>query len=1585
MALTLARDYPEKPFNSTMNRFHPKYWTIDYNALMVATILPINDRGFVVSGQWRTNSDFLGVRWDSEDRFDHEWFKYATDNSYRDSILALRANTPEPWKFTCTITVFDIPYTYRLAPYVFNDGSEDEEVEGVAPLGPRWECLDPQYGTGKIYPADVMWPQEEWTEIPEDGDSAMVYFKERNDYIFILDFNDIRLYSLYNGPRIPSTDIARISFDTVEWSNGLSREAEVVGMEMVGENRVKLTIAGVLPGARLAEGDKLQVVWRFYNDEGNEDGREDVFVVESYSGFGTSTYEVVCIGNMNGREFLGSDAMYSRYLAITSPAEMTDSDKYFVDMKFTGNRTTIDVRDYPQPPHDLMMTSGFDDGYNVTPERQVEMARALGYKGFWTTYIGMSHYFNARAAYQDKVTGEIIAPPRLLDMTVLFAGSSQMSIQFVYGRAPDRGVDQFQVHAGELFDRPPSDFVPRNGAIGSTAVDRAASVNPNSDKWDPEQTKGAGGLWWWDLEADKPGPALIHAVRALGARKPHVVLWAQGDQDAIAIEFPNERTPQPSVSRSKQATEKVFEWMRERWGEKLQIFVQQQGWGWSAAMLNAAPSTPMYLTSHATPSSVPVPVITDPNDPQYDPNYDPNVTNPPLVKDPGNDFEFSWLCYKQDPSNPAAPLAFTVQILDPASGGVVRTLGASGISGGLLRASYLAADARADFGFPPTYISYRAVCTTTGTVSNTRGEFVIPNGPYPLYPFDPATLPVPGQVDLPEPVAWQQKRAIRDMQDQVINQYPWVHRGADTLQYGVADYRDEGGFGAITFSQDTAKKISDDNAQALKDWYGEYPIKFDLTKGPDDYYFIGQLYPYLPDELDPPVNKATMDWYRRFFRLLVDNGFTFVNSVAYEILDFFMPEAWKQRTWNGFPAQSGWYPPSSFIQPTNEEALNYLSQVQIQIIQEMVNVGMVPRFQIGEPWWWDGSYNTGVSRNSPCIYDAATLEMYHAETGLYAPEPWIKNIFEPVDPVQWPYIDWLCDKLGYSTNKIRDNVKAVFPDSQATLLFFTPQIMSPSSELTQRLNFPINWWKTPNYDFVQIEDYDWIINGELNLVPLTFDAAAEKLGYPREVVHYFTGFILLAQDYHIWPWIDKAIRMAKEAHMPYIYVWSYTQAIRDSILYNDLPPAPLEARILDIPPNWKAEYRVTRTYKTEVIVSRGGKEQRRAMRRTPRKTVEFTSHFTSDDARRFDAFMIYHQGFPFYVPDLVQWTRTTTDLSGGGLTVTLEKVPDWVQLGVVAILASPPMVGVEPRMAAVVVDKISGNTIDLKAQTSDGQPYPAGSRFHFAMYCYFSSEQGSRRLTSTVAEIGFSLEVVPGSEPPPWHPPQPDFLWYGQEVMPLRPNWAKPIDGTFTSPVEKIDYGQGLMNVFNPVQFNGRTFKFAYVGRNIEQVDQMLAFFERMKGRQGVFWSPTWQADMVLDPRTVPGKIIYVKGTEIADYMAQDSVHRHISVQSRADRSISFHHIEGIARADDHTTGIVLTEAVDQTWINNAGQISWLLLCRLVTDVLTTSYLTDTVAQFELTVMSLQAQDAALDQDIFPPSTSTSGRIPFNPPQSEIP
>ncbi|WP_211259240.1 hypothetical protein, partial [Dyella japonica] len=73
----------------------------------------------------------------------HHLYRYKTDPNYLGLILAFRHNPDEPDKFTVTIQTPEKAYTYRLAPYGFNNKTR------------RWECLDTKYGTKRTYQADI--------------------------------------------------------------------------------------------------------------------------------------------------------------------------------------------------------------------------------------------------------------------------------------------------------------------------------------------------------------------------------------------------------------------------------------------------------------------------------------------------------------------------------------------------------------------------------------------------------------------------------------------------------------------------------------------------------------------------------------------------------------------------------------------------------------------------------------------------------------------------------------------------------------------------------------------------------------------------------------------------------------------------------------------------------------------------------------------------------------------------------------------------------------------------------------------------------------------------------------------------------------------------------------------------------------------------------------------------------------------------------------------------------------------------------------------------------------------------------------
>lgn len=64
------------------------------------------------------------------------------------------------------------------------------------------------------------------------------------------------------------------------------------------------------------------------------------------------------------------------------------------EIRCEGHRPMLEIGDVMVPPHGLAMATGYDDGYNQTPQRLLRAIRGLGYRSSINHYLGMSHFFS---------------------------------------------------------------------------------------------------------------------------------------------------------------------------------------------------------------------------------------------------------------------------------------------------------------------------------------------------------------------------------------------------------------------------------------------------------------------------------------------------------------------------------------------------------------------------------------------------------------------------------------------------------------------------------------------------------------------------------------------------------------------------------------------------------------------------------------------------------------------------------------------------------------------------------------------------------------------------------------------------------------------------------------------------------------------------------------------------------------------------------------------------------------------------------------------------------------------------------------
>ncbi|NBC88089.1 MAG: TIGR02217 family protein [Alphaproteobacteria bacterium] len=281
-------------------------------------------------------------------------------------------------------------------------------------------------------------------------------------------------------------------------------------------------------------------------------------------------------------------------------------------------------------------------------------------------------------------------------------------------------------------------------------------------------------------------------------------------------------------------------------------------------------------------------------------------------------------------------------------------------------------------------------------------------------------------------------------------------------------------------------------------------------------------------------------WHEAFLEQAGENDLEVIPSLSFELFDAYCPQEWKQRDAAGAPAFTGWVPPSTLLSPANMQAMGWLAEVARNIVGMLRAAGLQVRFQIGEPWWWV------TSAGEICLYDDAAI------TALGGDLPNIGDLRKALDPASLDLLDRAGDLLAASTAGLAATVRdAAQGPAEILLLAFTPTILDPSMPEVHRANLPSGWaW--PAFERLQIEDYDWLIEGADALRREAFNFVDTKLGYSLVEQDYFAGFVLDAEDAEdFWPRIDRGIDEVSARGVERLYVWALPQVTRDG--YTRLP------------------------------------------------------------------------------------------------------------------------------------------------------------------------------------------------------------------------------------------------------------------------------------------------------------------------------------------------------------------------------------------------------------------------------------------------
>jgi len=382
--------------------------------------------------------------------------------------------------------------------------------------------------------------------------------------------------------------------------------------------------------------------------------------------------------------------------------------------------------------------------------------------------------------------------------------------------------------------------------------------------------------------------------------------------------------------------------------------------------------------------------------------------------------------------------------------------------------------------------------------------------------------------------------------------------------------------------------------------------------------------------------------------------------------------------------------------------------------------------------------------------------------------------------------------------------------------------------------------------------------------------------------------------------------------------------------------------VFNHPHNWSSPVAENYEFKTDIVTSQSGREQRRSLRRNPRLAIETRINPVGASLIKLRRQLTFWGQYPFWQPDWVRRAPAASTVSVGVSSIPISAPLRGARVGMKVIIDMPS--GSAPTYTLTEVTdaalRLSGPILELM---------PAGTMVHLAYQGYIPSGQQSQLVTDRVATMISRFEADP-TEPLPIDSGVAGQTFAGIEVVTLRPNWQNTVDLSHDYEVYDVDNGRGVKQRYHPVSYNRPTTKWMMRNMDAPRSEAALQFFLRMKGRLRVCYLPSLIDD--LPPKTALTKNsdkFKVAGLEAMQYW-DGAVQRVIRIEG-VDGTIWYRRVVSMAQATADTE-----VRVDTPWPSALAvkQISWMSRCRLASDLLVLSWLSDTISECDLTFTLLE-------------------------------
>lgn len=358
-------------------------------------------------------------------------------------------------------------------------------------------------------------------------------------------------------------------------------------------------------------------------------------------------------------------------------------------------------------------------------------------------------------------------------------------------------------------------------------------------------------------------------------------------------------------------------------------------------------------------------------------------------------------------------------------------------------------------------------------------------------------------------------------------------------------------------------------------------------------------------------------------------------------------------------------------------------------------------------------------------------------------------------------------------------------------------------------------------------------------------------------------------------------------------------------------------------PDWSASVTETLSWKTDVLTSPTGAEQRIARRITPRRTFEFTVELEGSERRAFENLLWQAGASEWDLPVFPDVTTLTQPVSAGARFIPVDTTGRDFVVGNNILIA-----GWDGEVETAEITAVIKSGVSVSALSMDWLP---GVAVYPLRPAVLTDPPSRQRQTGDLTRWQTRFRISASN------PAQADTSltrWRGYPVLTVEPDRTDDLSGEFERFIAELDNNTGIPYLSDTA---GRAFSvqgFAWLEAGRTAQTELRALFYYLRGRQRPVWVPGDAVDFV--PVSVSGSELQTRTAGYSAYGVPNG-RRDLCIRL-TDGTQAYRRI---ITATEQGYGELLTLNDVLPSVEQITDISFMTLCRLNSDDITWEHITD--------------------------------------------